>query len=374
MTTVEADVRLLPSGSGCPGRVGESRPAIIGRCFPVNVTGRPSRMSSRKVPRCVLTPSAIASASWRRRWRRLPWRACRFRWPMSPGGQGVGTGTVSRYFPTKESLYEAIVLHLVGGIVDKARGLSAQNDPGSAFFQFLAHMVEQAAVNRGLAEAMSGAGFDVEAVAFRPERSLEAVESELLTRAQQAGVVRRDITRADVKALLVGLSGPRTSGLRPGSPAAHDRRGVHRPASRTGHSSRRPGACRLSGSFSDSFLLLGRHLRHSRERQPQRTEGLRRDRGLAGGADGAAAEEVSREGSPHQLADVRSREPIDLGRDGRRAGQQLEEQVQGSLGLAAAGPPKPPLSGTPRSSWRASLAPPWRCSIPPISRWRIHEP
>jgi AcrR family transcriptional regulator len=128
---------------------------------------------------------------------------------------GIGTGTVSRHFPTKDFLYEAIVLHLVGGIVDRARDLSAKNDPGSAFFQFLAHMVEQAAVNRGLAEAMSGAAFYVEAVAFRPEHSLEAVESELLTRAQQAGVVRRDITRAEVKALLVGCLARERQGCDP---------------------------------------------------------------------------------------------------------------------------------------------------------------
>nr|WP_264937719.1 TetR/AcrR family transcriptional regulator [Streptomyces sp. A012304] len=170
--------------------------------------------------------------------------------PVAEIARRAGAGTVSRHFPTKESLYEAIVLHLVGGIVDKARDLSAQNDPGSAFFQFLAHMVEQATVNRGLAEAISGAGFDVEAVAFRPEHSLGAVEGELLTRAQQgcgtAGHHSRRCESAPGR-----LSGPRTSGLRPGSPAAHDRRGVHRPASRTGHTSRRPGACRLSGSFSD---------------------------------------------------------------------------------------------------------------------------
>ncbi|MEV0640935.1 helix-turn-helix domain-containing protein [Streptomyces sp. NPDC050619] len=128
---------------------------------------------------------------------------------------GVGTGTVSRHFPTKESLYEAIVLHLVSGIVDKARDLSAKNDPGSAFFQFLALMVEQAAVNRGLAEAISGAGFDVEAVAFHPKHSLDAVESELLAKAQQAGAVRRDITRADVKALLVGCVARERQGCDP---------------------------------------------------------------------------------------------------------------------------------------------------------------
>ncbi|MFJ8109213.1 TetR/AcrR family transcriptional regulator [Streptomyces sp. NPDC096132] len=117
---------------------------------------------------------------------------------------GVGTGTVSRHFPTKDSLYEAIVLHLVSGIVDRARELAATRDPGTAFFEFFAHMVEQIAVNRGLSQAMSGTGFDVEAVAFDPEHNLLAVEDELLAAAQKAGAVRPDITRADVKALMVG--------------------------------------------------------------------------------------------------------------------------------------------------------------------------
>ena len=65
-------------------------------------------------------------------------------------------------------------------------------------------MVDQMAVNRGLAEAMSGTGFDVDAVAFAPEHDLHAVEDEMLTNAQKARAVRRDITFADVKALMVG--------------------------------------------------------------------------------------------------------------------------------------------------------------------------
>jgi len=117
---------------------------------------------------------------------------------------GVGTGTVSRHFPTKDSLYEAIVRHLVTGIVERARELAATLDPGDAFFAFFAVMVEQMAVNRGMSEAMSGTGFDVEAVAIAPEHSLLEVEDELLRKAQRAGAVRRDITRADVKALIVG--------------------------------------------------------------------------------------------------------------------------------------------------------------------------
>lgn len=117
---------------------------------------------------------------------------------------GVGTGTVSRHFPTKDSLYAAIVGHLVTRIVERARELEATLDPGDAFFAFFAFMVEYAAVNRGMAEAMSGTGFDVDAVASAPEHSLLVVEDELLHKAQKAGAVRRDINRADVKALMVG--------------------------------------------------------------------------------------------------------------------------------------------------------------------------
>jgi len=117
---------------------------------------------------------------------------------------GVGTGTVSRHFPTKDSLYEAIVRHLVAGIVEQARELASTRDPGTAFFEFFGLMVELVAANRGLAQALSGDGFDVEAVVFEPEHDLRAVEDALLSAAQEAGAVRPDVSRADVKALLVG--------------------------------------------------------------------------------------------------------------------------------------------------------------------------
>jgi AcrR family transcriptional regulator len=119
---------------------------------------------------------------------------------------GVGTGTVSRHFPTKEALFEAIILSRVDRLVDQARALAATGDPGAAFFSFLAVMVEEGAVNRGLAEAFAGAGFDIEAVATASgaDRDVMGALRDLLTRAQQAGVVRADIDTADVKALIVG--------------------------------------------------------------------------------------------------------------------------------------------------------------------------
>jgi AcrR family transcriptional regulator len=117
---------------------------------------------------------------------------------------GVGTGTVSRHFPTKESLYEAIVLERVEEIVEHAHHLTATREPGPAFFDFLAYMVEQGAANRGLADALGGDGFYIEASAAGTEHDLDGVEQALLARAQEAGAVRPDVTNADVKALIVG--------------------------------------------------------------------------------------------------------------------------------------------------------------------------
>ncbi|GIE86380.1 TetR/AcrR family transcriptional regulator [Actinoplanes regularis] len=116
---------------------------------------------------------------------------------------GVGTGTVSRHFPTKESLYAAIVLTKVEEIVSRARTLMTAEPPGEAFFSFFTYLVTQAATNRGLAQALNGGGFDVESAANRTEHDLEGVEQELLTQAQAAGVIRPEVTRGDVKALLV---------------------------------------------------------------------------------------------------------------------------------------------------------------------------
>jgi AcrR family transcriptional regulator len=118
---------------------------------------------------------------------------------------GVGTGTVSRHFPTKEALFEAIVLNFVESLVHQARTLAATEEPGDALFKFFAVMVEAGATNRGLADALAGAGFDVEAAAGAGGKDdVMGALRELLAGAQRAGAVRPDVEAADVKALMVG--------------------------------------------------------------------------------------------------------------------------------------------------------------------------
>ncbi|HEX6673892.1 MAG TPA: TetR/AcrR family transcriptional regulator [Actinomycetes bacterium] len=133
---------------------------------------------------------------------------------------GVGTGTVSRHFPTKESLFEAIVFSFAERLVGRARQLAATEDPGAAFFDFFAAMVGEGAANRALADALAGAGFDVEAAASRAEHDVMGALRDLLARAQQAGAVRDDVDAADVKALMVGCLARERPG---GDPGAVDR-------------------------------------------------------------------------------------------------------------------------------------------------------
>src|SRR5882757_9309296 len=81
---------------------------------------------------------------------------------------GVGTGTVSRHFPTKEALYEAVFVSRVEWLVGRARLLKNAADAGGAFFDFFGAIVTEGAANRGLADALTGAGFDIKAAASGP--------------------------------------------------------------------------------------------------------------------------------------------------------------------------------------------------------------
>lgn len=117
---------------------------------------------------------------------------------------GVGTGTVSRHFPTKDALFAAIVLDRIGRLIQHAETLRATKKPGEAFFGFFAYMVAEGATNLGLGEAFVGAGFDVEAAASSVENDLMGTLAAMLADAQRARAVRKDVDVADIKALIEG--------------------------------------------------------------------------------------------------------------------------------------------------------------------------
>jgi AcrR family transcriptional regulator len=109
---------------------------------------------------------------------------------------------VSRHFPTKESLFEAIIQDRVAHFREQARVLADEHpgDPGVAFDAFFYVLIGELAVDQGLADTIAGSGIDLTAAAAAAGREIGA----LLGRAQQAGVVRTDVEAQDVKALMMG--------------------------------------------------------------------------------------------------------------------------------------------------------------------------
>ena len=117
---------------------------------------------------------------------------------------GVGAGTVYRHFPSKEMLFEAVVLDRIAWLAGQARELLDAADAGAAFFEFFDVAAEQALLNKALCDALEAStGMPMKATS--DERTdFRAAFAGLLRRAQAAGAVRADVGPADLTALLAG--------------------------------------------------------------------------------------------------------------------------------------------------------------------------
>jgi AcrR family transcriptional regulator len=119
---------------------------------------------------------------------------------------GVGPGTIYRHFATKEALFEAVVFHRIGELIEEARALSDDPDPGHAFSSFVERLGREGARKRDLVEALADDGIQLQLGGAPIVRALTDVLAELLRRAQRAGAVRSDISVDDVLVLLTGVA------------------------------------------------------------------------------------------------------------------------------------------------------------------------
>jgi AcrR family transcriptional regulator len=117
---------------------------------------------------------------------------------------GVGPGTVHRHFPTKETLFAAIVIDRIERVVEDARALANAADPCDALLGMLSRMLDEGTASTALKAALAGTDFDLRTAAPDIADDLRDALMTLLTRAQHAGSVRRDIDIDDVLALLAG--------------------------------------------------------------------------------------------------------------------------------------------------------------------------
>ncbi|WP_169983938.1 MULTISPECIES: TetR/AcrR family transcriptional regulator [unclassified Microbispora] len=127
---------------------------------------------------------------------------------------GVGTGTVSRHFPTKEDLLIAIMSTRLVKLTAQADELARREDPGTAFFALFVALVRAGAADCGLAE-LAVADRRLDDIGERAGADLCGRLQELLAAAQKSGDVRADVSYPDIRALMSACMARREDSLEP---------------------------------------------------------------------------------------------------------------------------------------------------------------
>jgi AcrR family transcriptional regulator len=118
---------------------------------------------------------------------------------------GVGIGTLYRHFPNRQALVEALYLDEVEDVCRSASQFDGA-DPWEALNGWFERFNGYFATKRALVHELLNY-LDADASLFQASRaSLFAAGEPLLERAQQAGVVRQDVTIAEVIQMVMGIA------------------------------------------------------------------------------------------------------------------------------------------------------------------------
>lgn len=126
---------------------------------------------------------------------------------------GVGKGTVFRHFPTKDDLIAAIVLDRISALSALGQQLLGAPDPGGALLEFLTAAAQQRQ-QRDLSFLQGASELSAEVTEVRTH--LYEIIGALVGRAREHGVIRPDITGADV--ILLMCAPNYVAGYAPGAP------------------------------------------------------------------------------------------------------------------------------------------------------------
>jgi AcrR family transcriptional regulator len=119
---------------------------------------------------------------------------------------GVGIGTLYRHFPTRLDLQAAVFRTQVGTVCSEGEVMAETSSPETAFAAWLRVLAKYLVTKRGLSRALIDAvGVESELISSCWMAMRETAER-LLANAQQAGVVRPDVTASDVMRLVHGVA------------------------------------------------------------------------------------------------------------------------------------------------------------------------
>ncbi|KRV49575.1 hypothetical protein AQ490_19835 [Wenjunlia vitaminophila] len=119
----------------------------------------------------------------------------------------VGVGTLYRHFPTKEAMVEAASQQRFGEILTYYRTICRDStEPLEALKLLLTRIAEVEARDRGFASVVVEGTLGSEGPRSPLRADLEAELVSLVDKGQAAGVIRQDITGADILSLTCGLN------------------------------------------------------------------------------------------------------------------------------------------------------------------------
>jgi AcrR family transcriptional regulator len=125
---------------------------------------------------------------------------------------GVGNATLYRHFPTRGDLLVAVYADEVTALCDQGAALLKEPSAAEALFTWLDSFVVHIATKRALALAGTEDSDERRTELFDHwHESMTSTAERLLTRAQQAGAVRSDLTVGDLLALTSGATLTSTS-------------------------------------------------------------------------------------------------------------------------------------------------------------------
>ena len=118
---------------------------------------------------------------------------------------GVGIGTLYRHFPTRLDLQAAVFTNQVDAVCSQADDLAAGTLPAQAFAGWIRALAGYLVTKRGLSHALiASLGKDSELMTSCWTRMHDTAD-QLLKHAQQAGVVRPDVTSQELLRLVHGI-------------------------------------------------------------------------------------------------------------------------------------------------------------------------
>ncbi|THA40630.1 TetR/AcrR family transcriptional regulator [Streptomyces sp. A1547] len=119
---------------------------------------------------------------------------------------GVGTGTLYRNFPTRETLIETAYRNEVARLCDAVPGLLATLPPREALRAWMGRFIDYATAKLGMADALRAVVSSGSDPYGHSREMIQTAITALMEAGTAAGALRSDIRSTDVFAILAGIA------------------------------------------------------------------------------------------------------------------------------------------------------------------------